>query len=84
MSTHAIRAAWIVSAVFVVSGCLLLFLFPQPFVTYYCSSYVCPSQVAGGLSIGYIVLGLALVAIVVSGIMSVASVTRRSGSHRTT
>ena len=83
MSTHAIRAAWIVSAVFVVSGCLL-FLFPQPFVTYYCSSYVCPSQVAGGLSIGYIVLGLALVAIVVSGIMSVASVTHRSGSRRTT
>lgn len=83
MSTHAIRAAWIVSAVLVVSGCLL-FLFPQPFITYYCSSYVCPSQVAGGLSIGYIVLGLALVAIVVSGIMSVASVTHRSGSRRTT
>ena len=79
MFNHAIRSAWIVSAVLVVIGCLLLFLFPQPFITYYCSTDVCPSESAGGLSIGYIVLGLALIAIVVSGIMTVASVARRSG-----
>jgi hypothetical protein len=81
MRHHPIRVAWIVSAALLVVGGILLVLVPQPFITFYCSTYVCPSQVSGGLSIGYLVIVLGLVAAVVAGIMSVVALSRRSARH---
>ena len=77
MRNHPIRVAWIVSGVILLGGCLLLILAPQPFITYYCSADVCPSQVSGGMSVGYLVIALGLVAAMVVGVISVVHLVGR-------
>jgi hypothetical protein len=83
MRTHPLRVAWIVSVALLAGGGLLLALFPQPFITYYCSTSVCPSQVSGGFSIGYVVIALGLGAAVVAAIISVVSLASRSATGET-
>lgn len=82
MRTHFIRVAWIASGALVIAGAILAALFPQPFITYWCASTVCPIEASGGLAGGYVVISLGLVAAVAAGIMSVVSVTSRSRKHQ--
>lgn len=77
MRGHSILIAWIVSVALLVGGALLQVLFPRLFIiTFYCSAYACPTQVSGGLSIGYVVIVLGLVAALLAGIMSGVNLAR--------
>jgi hypothetical protein len=82
MHTHFMRVAWIASGALVVAGGILVALFPQPFITYRCASTVCPTEVSGGFSGGYVVIVLGLVVAIVSGIMSVVTVTNSRRKHQ--
>jgi hypothetical protein len=82
MRTHLIRVAWIASVALVVVGGILVVLFPQPLITYWCASTVCPTEVSGGFSGGYVVIVLGLVIAVVAGIMSVVTVADRRHKHQ--
>ena len=81
MRNRSIRVAWILSGALVVVGSVLVVVFPQPFITYYCSSYACPSETSGGFSGGYVVIFFGVVAAVVAGCMSLVSVLRRNASR---
>jgi hypothetical protein len=81
MRNRSIRVAWILSGTLVVVGSMLVVVFPQPFITYYCSSYACPAETSGGFSVGYVVIFFGVVAAFVAGCMSLVSMLRRSASH---
>ena len=84
MHTHCIRVAWIRVAwiASVPAGTVLVALFPQPFITYWCSNTICPTEVSGGFSGGYVVIVLGLVVAVIAGIMSLVSVADRGHKHQ--
>jgi hypothetical protein len=87
MHTHCIRVAWIrvawiASVALVAAGTVLVALFPQPFITYWCSNTICPTEVSGGFSGGYVVIVLGLVVAVIAGIMSLVSVADRGHKHQ--
>jgi hypothetical protein len=54
MLTSPARIILLVALLLVVAGAVSLPLFPQPFITFYCSTDVCLHQSAGGIPIGYV------------------------------
>lgn len=82
MRIHFIRVAWIASVVLAVAGGILVVLFPQPFITYWCAGNVCPTEVSGGFSGGYVVIVIGLVLAVVAGIMSGVTLADRGRKHQ--
>jgi hypothetical protein len=62
-------------------GGVLVVVFPQPFITYYCSSYACPTETSGGFSVGYVVIFFGVVAAIVAGGLSLVGALRRSASR---
>jgi len=82
MRSRFLRFAWISSIALIVAGIVLAIVFPQPFITYYCSAYACPTESSGGYSFGYVVIFLGLVAAVVAAVASVANVLRRRAGAR--
>jgi hypothetical protein len=73
------RLCFLVAIVLLIVGAVFLPLFPQPFITYYCSASVCPRQIAGGIAIGYVLLALGIFAAVI-GIM-VSLIVRARQAH---
>lgn len=81
MRNQFIRVAWILSGALVVVGSALVVVFPQPFITYYCSSYACPTETSGGFSVGYVVIFFGVVTAIVAGWLSLVGALRRSASR---
>ena len=72
------RSLFVGAIVLLVAGVVSLPLFPQPFITYYCSANVCPRETAGGIAIGYVLLVLGVLAAAIAGIMSLAARSRQA------
>jgi hypothetical protein len=68
----------LVSLLLVVAGAVSLPLFPQPFITFYCSTDVCLHQSTDGIPIGYVLLLLGILAAVIGGIMGIAARSRKA------
>jgi hypothetical protein len=82
MHNNVIRDAWIASGALVVVGVILVLLFPQPFVTYYCAGTECPTEVSGGFAGGYLVIVLGLAVAVAAGIVSLIAAADRRHRHQ--
>jgi hypothetical protein len=74
MRISVARIAWILSAVLVVLGAVLTPLFPEPFVTFFCSNSVCSTTTSGGIPLGLVVIALGVFVAAIAGIISLVTV----------
>jgi hypothetical protein len=74
MGISLARIAWILSAVLIVLGAVLTPLFPQPFVTFFCSSTECSTTLSGGIPLGPVIVALGVFVAAIAGIISLVTV----------
>lgn len=74
MRMSAARVGWILGAVLIVLGIVLIPLFPQPFITWYCGDSLCSTAKSGGAPFGTVVIALGVFVAVIAAIISLVRV----------